>query len=178
MQGSSTDKSSHNPRRVHVQGHSDWHHFIWFSFAWCRVAAQTNSATIFDKIVSKDIPADVIYEDELCLAFRDIAPQAPVHFLVIPKDKCGLSRLSKADESHKALLGHLLYVAQLVAKQGASLIMHISEPIYRLGFYCFSGWKYPIMLFLFNTDHAQGHPVTGCARNKVLQPVNLTCRYC
>ena len=64
------------------------------------------------------IPATIIYEDEECLAFRDIAPQAPVHFLVIPKHRNGLTRLSKANESHKLQLGHLLYVAQLVAKQG------------------------------------------------------------
>jgi histidine triad (HIT) family protein len=70
--------------------------------------------------VSKDIPADVIYEDEQCLAFRDISPQAPVHFLVIPKQRGGLARLSTATESDKAILGHLLYVAQHVAKQGTS----------------------------------------------------------
>lgn len=74
--------------------------------------------TIFDKIVSKDIPADIIYEDDQCLAFRDIAPQAPVHFLVIPKNKGGLARLSNAVESDKALLGHLMFTAQQVAKQG------------------------------------------------------------
>jgi diadenosine tetraphosphate (Ap4A) HIT family hydrolase len=45
-------------------------------------------------------------------------PQAPTHFLVIPKNRDGLTRLSKAEERHKALLGHLMYVAQLVAKQG------------------------------------------------------------
>ena len=66
----------------------------------------------------RQIPATIIYEDEECLAFRDIAPQAPVHFLVIPKHRNGLTRLSKANESHKLQLGHLLYVAQLVAKQG------------------------------------------------------------
>jgi len=73
--------------------------------------------TFFDKIVSKAIPSNIIYEDELCLAFRDIAPQGPVHFLVIPKDKDGLNRLSNAREDQKGLLGHLLYTAQLVAKQ-------------------------------------------------------------
>jgi HIT domain len=41
--------------------------------------------TIFDKIIRKEIPADIIYEDERCLAFNDVSPQAPVHFLVIPK---------------------------------------------------------------------------------------------
>ena len=44
-------------------------------------AVNPNAATFFDKLVSKDIPADIIYEDELCMAFNDIAPQAPVHFL-------------------------------------------------------------------------------------------------
>ncbi len=85
----------------------------------CR-AADSDGPTIFDKIVAKQIPADIIYEDDQALAFRDIGPQAPVHFLVIPKQRDGLTRLSKAEEKHKQLLGHLLYVAQLVAKQGAS----------------------------------------------------------
>ncbi|CAM9905635.1 unnamed protein product [Ectocarpus sp. 4 AP-2014] len=74
-------------------------------------------ATIFDKIISKEIPADIIHEDELCLAFKDISPQAPVHFLVIPKSRDGLTQLSKAVESNKALLGHLMFVAQKVAKE-------------------------------------------------------------
>jgi hypothetical protein len=53
--------------------------------------------------------------------------QAPTHFLVIPKDRDGLTRLSKADERHKALLGHLMYVAQLVAKQGEHTIAFVSH---------------------------------------------------
>jgi histidine triad (HIT) family protein len=69
-------------------------------------------------VVSNQIPANIIYEDDEALAFRDISPQAPIHFLVIPKNRNGLTRLSKATEAHKAQLGHLLYVAQLVAKQG------------------------------------------------------------
>eukprot|EP00601_Ochromonadales_sp_CCMP2298_P010168 CAMPEP_0173252160 /NCGR_PEP_ID=MMETSP1142-20121109/20562_1 /TAXON_ID=483371 /ORGANISM="non described non described, Strain CCMP2298" /LENGTH=115 /DNA_ID=CAMNT_0014185151 /DNA_START=135 /DNA_END=479 /DNA_ORIENTATION=+ len=73
--------------------------------------------TFFDKIVSKEIPATIIHEDDLCLAFRDISPQGPVHFLVIPKNKDGLNRLSNAREDQKALLGHLLYTAQEVARQ-------------------------------------------------------------
>ncbi len=72
--------------------------------------------TFFDKLVSKEIPANIIYEDEQCLAFRDINPQGPVHFLVIPKNKDGLNRLSNAREDHKAILGHLVYTAQQVAK--------------------------------------------------------------
>ncbi|KAK9843151.1 hypothetical protein WJX74_007700 [Apatococcus lobatus] len=73
--------------------------------------------TIFDKIVSKDIPATILYEDATALAFKDISPQAPVHFLVIPKKKTGLTGLSQATESHEQLLGHLLVVASKVAKQ-------------------------------------------------------------
>ncbi|GFR43365.1 hypothetical protein Agub_g4436, partial [Astrephomene gubernaculifera] len=77
--------------------------------------ADKDPPTIFDKIISKEIPAKIIYEDDEALAFRDISPQAPVHFLVIPKKKSGLTRLSKATEEHKALLGHLMFVAQKVA---------------------------------------------------------------
>ena len=67
-------------------------------------------------MVRKEIPADIIYEDELCLAFRDISPIAKTHFLVIPKDRDGLSQLSKAEERHKELLGHLMFVASKVAR--------------------------------------------------------------
>ena len=73
--------------------------------------------TIFDKIVKKEIPANVIYEDDQCLAFRDIAPVAPTHFLVIPKNRDGLSGISKAEPRHEALLGHLMVVAAKVAAQ-------------------------------------------------------------
>lgn len=65
----------------------------------------------------------VIYEDDVCLAFRDISPTAPTHFLVIPKVKGCLSRLSKATEADKSTLGHLLFVAQQVANQGGMLQM-------------------------------------------------------
>ena len=78
--------------------------------------------TIFDKIVAKQIPAEVIYEDDTALAFRDISPQAPVHFLVIPKKRDGLTRMAKATEQHEKLLGHLLLIASKVAKQGAQIL--------------------------------------------------------
>ncbi|RYH07115.1 histidine triad nucleotide-binding protein [archaeon] len=78
-------------------------------------AINPHALTFFDKIVSKEIPAKIIYEDDLCLAFRDINPQGPVHFLVIPKNKDGLNRLSNAREDQKGLLGHLMYTAQKVA---------------------------------------------------------------
>lgn len=73
--------------------------------------------TFFDKLVSKEVPATILFEDDECMAFRDIAPQAPVHFLVIPKNKDGLNRISNAREDQEAKLGHLLFVAQKVARQ-------------------------------------------------------------
>lgn len=62
-----------------------------------KAAEAISEPTIFDKIISKEIPATIIYEDDLCLAFRDIAPQAPVHFLVIPKTR--IARLEDSKES-------------------------------------------------------------------------------
>ncbi|KAK2967461.1 hypothetical protein RJ640_024000 [Escallonia rubra] len=80
-------------------------------------AVPTDSPTIFDKIINKEIPAKVVYEDEKVLAFRDIAPQAPTHIVIIPKVKDGLTGLSKAEERHCEILGHLLYSAKRVAEQ-------------------------------------------------------------
>ena len=83
------------------------------------MGSREEETTIFDKIVAKQIPADVIYEDDTALAFRDISPQAPVHFLVVPKKRDGLTRMAKATEQNEKLLGHLLLVASKVANQGA-----------------------------------------------------------
>eukprot|EP00803_Ostreobium_quekettii_P002223 evm.model.scf_291.12 EVM.evm.TU.scf_291.12 scf_291:101938-103235(-) len=80
-------------------------------------AIESEGPTIFDKIISGEIKADIIHNDDQCLAFRDVNPQGPVHFLVIPKARDGLTRLSRAEERHKAVLGHLLYTAQEVAKK-------------------------------------------------------------
>ena len=88
---------------------------------WLCRAASKGGPTIFDKIISKQIPATIIYEDDTSLAFRDINPQAPVHFLVIPKHVDGLTQLSKSEPRHEQLLGHLLYIAGKVAKQGMAL---------------------------------------------------------
>ncbi len=71
--------------------------------------------TIFSRILRGEIPCDEVYSDEHCLAFRDIAPQAPVHVLVIPREP--LVGLQDVGEEHAALLGHLLLVAARVAKQ-------------------------------------------------------------
>lgn len=67
--------------------------------------------TIFDKIISKKIPAAIVYEDDEVLAIKDINPVAPVHVLMIPKNRGNLSMLSKAEEEDKAILGTLLYKA-------------------------------------------------------------------
>ena len=67
--------------------------------------------TIFDKIIRKEIPSTIVFEDDLCLCFKDIAPTAPVHYLLIPKVKDGLSQLSKSSEKNKAILGHLMIIA-------------------------------------------------------------------
>lgn len=69
--------------------------------------------TIFSKIVAKEMPADIVYEDDLCLAFNDIMPAAPVHILVIPKKP--IPCLMDATEEDKLLLGHLNLVAAKVA---------------------------------------------------------------
>ena len=71
--------------------------------------------TIFGKILRGEIPCDEVYSDERCLAFRDVAPQAPVHVLVIPRKL--IDSLREAEASDEALLGHLLLVAAKVAQQ-------------------------------------------------------------
>jgi histidine triad (HIT) family protein len=71
--------------------------------------------TIFSKIIRKEIPADIVYEDELALAFRDISPQAPVHILVIPKKP--IVNLAQAEPEDQALLGHLLLTVKHIAEQ-------------------------------------------------------------
>lgn len=70
--------------------------------------------TIFQKILEGEIPCDKVYEDDRCLAFRDIHPQAPVHVLVIPREP--IAGISRASAEHAPLLGHLLWVAAEVAR--------------------------------------------------------------
>ncbi|XP_060588460.1 uncharacterized HIT-like protein Synpcc7942_1390 isoform X2 [Ruditapes philippinarum] len=78
-------------------------------------AKKTAEPTIFSKIIDKSIPADIIYEDDQCLAFNDVSPQAPVHFLVIPKKP--IAQISDAEQGDQMLLGHLLLVAKQVAEK-------------------------------------------------------------
>jgi histidine triad (HIT) family protein len=70
--------------------------------------------TLFEKICDREIPATILYEDERCLAFRDISPQAPLHILVIPR--LAIPRIGQAESADEALLGHLLLTAAKVAR--------------------------------------------------------------
>ena len=70
--------------------------------------------TIFSKIIDGEIPCEKLHEDELCIAFDDISPQAPIHFLVIPKKP--LVSLNECLEEDKDLLGHLLLIGKNIAK--------------------------------------------------------------
>ncbi len=71
--------------------------------------------TIFQKILDGDVPADIIWADEHCIAFRDIEPQAPIHILVIPRKPIQSAAAANAED--QMLLGHLLRVCALVAAQ-------------------------------------------------------------
>ena len=86
--------------------------------------------TLFTKIINREIPAKIIYEDDQVLAFHDIAPQAPVHFLVIPKKP--IRTLNDLTEDDKALAGHILFTAQRLAveqgcEKGFRVVMNCNE---------------------------------------------------
>jgi histidine triad (HIT) family protein len=75
------------------------------------------SKTLFEKIIAREIPASIVYEDDLVLAFRDINPQAPVHVLIIPKKP--IARVGEASPEDHQVLGHLLLKAgEVAAKLG------------------------------------------------------------
>lgn len=82
-------------------------------------------STIFQKIIDREIPADIVYEDDLCIAFKDVNPKAPVHVLLIPKRE--IPRMSDVVESDKEVLGHLMVKAPEIAKD-----LGIQESGYRL----------------------------------------------
>ncbi|MCG7536022.1 histidine triad nucleotide-binding protein [Pseudoalteromonas sp. OOF1S-7] len=71
--------------------------------------------TIFTKIINREIPADILYEDDLALAFKDINPQAPFHVLVIPKTP--IATMNDINEENAHLVGHLYLVAAKLAKE-------------------------------------------------------------
>jgi histidine triad (HIT) family protein len=83
---------------------------------WLAGQRDTDPATLFDKIVAKEIPATIVRETDDAIALEDINPAAPCHILVIPKDRNGLSRLQKATAEHAEILGKLLVLAGDIAK--------------------------------------------------------------
>ena len=87
-------------------------------------------STIFSKIIDREIPADIVYETENILAFKDINPQAPVHILIIPKIEIPTVRDLKGSE-HGVLLGEMVDAANYIAKE-----MKISDDGFRLVFNC------------------------------------------
>lgn len=89
------------------------------------------SETIFTKIINKEIPADILYEDDMALAFKDINPQAPVHFLVIPKKP--IATVNDIQNEDREVVGHLSLIAAKVAndlgvaEQGFRTVMNCNE---------------------------------------------------
>ncbi|KAK9408693.1 histidine triad nucleotide-binding protein 2 mitochondrial [Crotalus adamanteus] len=109
-------------------------------------AAEQPGPTVFSRILDGSIPAHVLYEDDQCMAFRDVSPQAPVHFLVIPRRP--LARLSRVAASDAQLLGHLLVVASQTAKaeglsEGYRVVInegkHGAQSVYHLHLHVLGG---------------------------------------
>jgi histidine triad (HIT) family protein len=103
-----------------------WWNDRWNDFS--RAAEEFMSKNLFEKIIAREIPADIVYEDDLVLAFRDIKPQAPTHVLIVPKKV--IPRIAEAKAENQNLLGHLLLKAAEVAdkiglkKSGYRLVLN------------------------------------------------------
>ncbi len=82
-------------------------------------------ASIFTKIMSKEIPASIVFEDDVCIAFRDIAPQAPIHILVTPKKE--IRSLADIEPGDEQILGHMLKVTSQIARE-----MNVDKNGYRV----------------------------------------------
>ncbi len=74
-----------------------------------------SETTIFEKIIAREIPASIVYEDNLCICFKDIAPKAPVHLLLVPKKR--IVRIGEASPEDQSTLGHLMLMSQEIALQ-------------------------------------------------------------
>ena len=103
--------------------------------------------TIFQQIIDKKIPADIVYEDDVAIAFRDISPQAPIHILIIPKKP--IVNLATATPEDAAILGHLMLIAGEIARQegvderGYRVVTNINndggQSVYHLHFHLLAG---------------------------------------
>ena len=71
-------------------------------------------STIFTQIINKEIPADIVYEDDICLAFKDISPQAPVHLLIIPKKE--IVSIATLTDEDKEIMGHMMVKTAEIAR--------------------------------------------------------------
>ena len=71
-------------------------------------------STIFTQIINKEIPADIVYEDDICIAFKDISPQAPVHLLIIPKKE--IVSLATLTDEDKEIMGHIMVKTAEIAR--------------------------------------------------------------
>lgn len=106
-------------------------------------------STLFTKIINKEIPADIVYEDDICLAFRDINPQAPVHVLIIPKKE--IVSIGTLTDEDKDILGHIMVTTAKIAKQegldenGYRIVTNIGEnggqSVFHLHFHLLGGRK-------------------------------------
>ncbi|KAM6392028.1 adenosine 5'-monophosphoramidase HINT2 [Rhynochetos jubatus] len=116
---------------------------------WAAAAGEGSGGqptTIFSKIIARSVPATILYEDDKCLVFRDVAPQAPIHFLVIPKRP--IPRISHVGPQDAELLGHLLVVAARTAQaeglaDGYRLVIndgkHGAQSVYHLHIHVLGG---------------------------------------
>lgn len=87
------------------------------------------SDDLFEKIIDREIPADILYEDQRVIAFRDISPQAPTHVLIVPKKR--IPTLNDLDEMDRELVGHMVWVGQCIAEEEG-----VSDTGYRMVFNC------------------------------------------
>lgn len=111
-------------------------------------------STIFKKIIDREIPADIVYEDDDILAFKDISPQAPVHILIIPKKE--IPTVDDVEEADAPMLGRLFVVARHIARElgiaqnGYRLIVNCrddgGQEVYHLHLHLLGGAKLGPML--------------------------------
>jgi histidine triad (HIT) family protein len=120
---------------------------------WLAGVRDAEPETIFDKIVSGEIPVTIVKEDDKILAFKDINPAAPSHVLVIPKDRQGLTRLSKASPEHYEILGRLMVAAGEIAAdeslgfgQGARIVVNdgneVGQEVFHLHLHVLGGREF------------------------------------
>jgi len=106
-------------------------------------------STIFKQIIDREIPAEIVYEDDYCLAFKDINPQAPVHILVIPKKE--IASVAHAKDEDKEILGHLMVKSAEIARtfgieeSGYRLVTNVNndagQSVYHIHFHLLGGRK-------------------------------------